>query len=466
MNCFHNILKIFKKTNGEITISLVTIIVTIVIILFISVAAISMIKTEDGTGILDKAQESKLKNAIATEKEKIETAMQSIIGVDYSGIINGTALEEELKNNMKENIEFVTIGTNNYITFNDSKRSYLVTEKGEIIELDNINFEVGKIMAENTPYTDLDGNIAIIPAGFCLVKGSAKVSDGLVISDVAYDDINNSKGGNQFVWIPVDGEILKYEKDTSTWREKSDKYNVYTDWNDEGINPTSVSQYKGFYVSRFEAGIPDGTLFSNNEDNNSYLTTGKNIGSYIPVSKKNARSWNLINQTNAKSASKRMYENSNSVTSGLIDSYAWDTITKWLSNSGKDVNNSKDWGNYIDSEYTYSGLSAKHIYKDSGWKIASLWENITLKKAGDGIEIPTGSSGRNFANNIYDFAGNMMEWTTEEGKHAGTTSTFAVLRGGSFYDEGSINPASYRDGSNREIYSAVDVGFRIVLYIK
>ena len=95
-----------------------------------------------------------------------------------------------------------------------------------------------------------------------------------------------------------------------------------------------------------------------------------------------------------------------------------------------------------------------------------MWENITLKKAGDGIEIPTGSSGRNFANNIYDFAGNMMEWTTEEGKHAGTTSTFAVLRGGSFYDEGSINPASYRDGSNREIYSAVDVGFRIVLYIK
>ena len=50
---------------------------------------------------------------------------------------------------------------------------------------------------------------AIIPVGFCVVKdieGDANtIERGLVISDVADDDLANSKKGNQFVWIPVEG---------------------------------------------------------------------------------------------------------------------------------------------------------------------------------------------------------------------------------------------------------------------
>ena len=43
----------------------------------------------------------------------------------------------------------------------------------------------------------------VIPSGFYYVSG--KPSTGLVISDKFEDDDNNSKGGNQFVWIPCDG---------------------------------------------------------------------------------------------------------------------------------------------------------------------------------------------------------------------------------------------------------------------
>ncbi len=45
---------------------------------------------------------------------------------------------------------------------------------------------------------------AAIPNGFYYVTG--KPSTGLVISDRYGDDDNNSKGGNQFVWVPCSGD--------------------------------------------------------------------------------------------------------------------------------------------------------------------------------------------------------------------------------------------------------------------
>lgn len=462
---YTNISKSNKKENGEITISMISIVITIAILILLAGVTITALDINGENGIISKAKESRLQSEIAGEKEKIQTAVQGIIGLSYIGKVEENALYNELTN-MNENVEVYTSGTTCYITFLDSQRIYLVTKDGEVLSAEGTGFDVGSIMTQNTPYTDPEGNTAIIPAGFCLVKGSVRISDGLVISDVANDDIMNSKGGNQFVWIPVDGENLKYEQDTTTGRDFSYKYYEYTDWKDDNGNLESVSKYKGFYVARFEAGIPEGTLFTNQENDTSYIVTGKNIGNYIPVSKKNTMSWNLINQENAKTVSEKMYANSISVTSSLIDSYAWDTITKWISNSGKNVTNSSDWGNYIDSEFSYSGLCAKHSYIDSKWEIAKQWENTDLIKSGEMTEILTGSSERNFANNIYDFAGNMWEWTTEYGSHGGPSSIYGVLRGGGFYTESNNTAVCQRDGLNRDIYSAVNVGFRVVLYLK
>ena len=98
--------------------------------------------------------------------------------------------------------------------------------------------------------------------------------------------------------------------------------------------------------------------------------------------------------------------------------------------------------------------------------MCNLKDSFALIKNGEMIEIPTGSSERNFSNNIYDFAGNMWEWTTENGKHGGPSSTYGVLRGGGFYTESNTTAVSQRDGLNRDIFSAVNVGFRVVLYLK
>ena len=46
------------------------------------------------------------------------------------------------------------------------------------------------------------------------------------------------------------------------------------------------------------------------------------------------------------------------------------------------------------------------------------------------------------------------------------TSTFAVLRGGSFHNNGSGNPVVYRLGYGTVEGMNVNIGFRTVLYIK
>ena len=66
---------------------------------------------------------------------------------------------------------------------------------------------------------------AVIPKGFYYVTGAP--STGVVISDKFGDDDNNSKGGNQFVWVPCEGKTAgNYEKT----RDKDNKYGIAANW--------------------------------------------------------------------------------------------------------------------------------------------------------------------------------------------------------------------------------------------
>ena len=63
---------------------------------------------------------------------------------------------------------------------------------------------------EEVDYRYIDG--VKIPDGFYYVAGNKE--EGIVISDIKNDDLDNSKGGNQFVWVPVDGlniELGRYK---------------------------------------------------------------------------------------------------------------------------------------------------------------------------------------------------------------------------------------------------------------
>ena len=380
------------------------------------------------------------------------------------------------------------------------------------------NAKVRMIIVEET--TNGGKVKAVIPSGFYYVTG--KPSTGLVISDKFDDDDNNSKGGNQFVWVPCNGGKATYQKHTyakanvndlsgSTEDEGNGKwrtyyYRNYSDWQDNGGDSTSVTKYGGFYIARYEAGVASNADFYANSDGAKYeVNDKKNNSEYIPVSKKNNQSWNYISQESAKAVSAKMYDKA-VVKSQLVDGYAWDTTVEWMSKSIDGIaNDSTAKGNYANNtgKVINNALYAIHrltIRNSDGAWIG--WSPNTTYKKGNVTtsaramtteernkytfknntyddstyryniytELATGSLKDANINNIYDMAGNMWEWTTETGKHdskATDATNYAVLRGGSFLNYGSNNPVSSRHG-NCTVSGSYDLnfGFRVVLYIQ
>ena len=423
--------KILKRKEKGIT--LIALVITIIVLLILAGVSIAMLTGENG--ILTQAQRAK------SETEKAQ--------------VNET--------NILKNLEDLVEGK--------------IDSNGCFTESSTIN---GEEPSSNNP---------TIPAGFKPINTDTSnwgdgtsapteesVNAGLVIEDGQ---------GNQFVWIPVDGINLKYEKHTYATETVDDTddsvfdtgngnwptyhYRNYSDWIDNGGNSGSVSKYGGFYIGRYEAGVPEDANFYAANDGDAYYNNltnpSKNVTTYIPVSKKDVQVWNYISQENALEVSSKMY-NSSSVESSLIDGYAWYTITQWLSNSNYNVTDSRSYGNYFGESFSFNGLYATHVYENNVWEIAANYsKGEHTKLAEERIETATGISERNKVKNIYDLAGNVWEWTTETGKHEGTDNIYAVNRGGSHVD--NINgPVSCRGGSGISSDIGFNIGFRVVLYLK
>ena len=367
-------------------------------------------------------------------------------------------------------------GENGILT--QAQRAKQETEKSSEDELRRLTALEASTNLENTTYKDENGQTAPIPAGFAVsqVEGENTIENGLVIID---------PNGNEFVWIPVDGVNLKYENhtyqnpeiddtetvvDTENGNWITQRYRKYSNWEDDGGNAESVAKYGGFYVARYEAGVPEDADFYASNDGDAYYTSittpSKNVTTYIPVSKQGVPVWNCISQENAKKVANEMYANSGSVTSGLIDGKAWDTITQWLDNSGYNVTDSRSWGNYYSVSFDYSGLYAAHAH-NAGWGLIlaqTYNKGSTIKNSDTYFETATGNSERNKANNIYDFAGNFFEWTTET--TAVDSNIYAVSRGGGM-DSGNAHAAACLrisgEVNNKNLWHNT---FRVVLYLK
>ena len=501
------------KTNENKGITLIALVVTIIVLLILAGVSINMLTGQNG--ILNRAVEAKKKSVDASDLEYLQTKAYEALTNYYASGSNETEKEYVLKS--LNNSGVVADANTGSITYNG--KTYDISdiigktseqqaiETQTVVKLKQITknnatgddialFETGKIRMIIEEESD-GTNRAVIPNGFYYVTGAP--STGLVVSDKFGDDDNNVKGGNQFVWVPCKGTVgVTYEKKSSTdnkfglassWSQYNSyqyDYNVYKDWTDYGGDLDSVNKYGGFYVARYEAGVPSNASFYANSDGAIYETEkDKDVlkNGYKPVSKKNNQAWNFVYQQTAKELSQKMYEGHTAVTSQLIDSYAWDTIADWLEKEAAGIrNNSTGYGNYRNSGIKFlDSLYAVHRYSNE-WIASQTYKKgsgttIGFTELATGVTALEGSSSQNRIKNIFDIAGNMWEWTTEVGNHSTTeellteeqanVASYTVCRGGSFYWNGSDAPISYRYGHHPvSTYCDILIGFRVVLYIQ
>ena len=421
-----------KETKG---ITLIALVITIVVLLILAGVVIATLNGNDN--IIKNAN-----TAVGKYNEKVN---------EEQGILD--TLEEKLKE----------------YTRGESSNSTTPGEPETPPPTPTPTVDSNGLAKENTTIKpDKNSNLQIvIPTGFApaiLQTGTTQSlpgQDGSVKNKMPVSQWNNitaediNKGivvvdadGNEFVWIP----ITDTSKFTRTAWTTAYGYNANGDWEtgtcttphplSEEISPTigwwedtntteytnmvtSVTNNKGFYVARYEA--------SANGDK--------------AQSKRGVTTWTNISQTDAITKSANY---NSTLHSHLMYGIEWDSILNWLnenatissSTNGQtkpmelaDIQtNSCSWGNYSNST-----------------------GNAATNKGSKQI---TGKSEYWKANNIYDLAGNVMEWTQEKW----STGTGRANRGGYYNFNGGYYPPALRNNLIASWTSDV-IGFRSSFYL-
>ena len=174
----------------------------------------------------------------------------------------------------------------------------------------------------------------------------------------------------------------------------------------------SVNKYGGFYIARYEAG-------SANPRTSSSGTTD------TVLSQANKHPYIYINQTDSITKAAEMNNGKTNVTAGLINGAAWDRTLNWILETNSNMNladinkDSTSWGNYDNSKFNFTGKYSTDNGKNFTDATAS-----TEKPENSTYLLGTGVTDYTNKNNIYDFAGNCWEWTTES-----DSSAYRVNRG-------------------------------------
>ena len=150
----------------------------------------------------------------------------------------------------------------------------------------------------------------------------------------------------------------------------------------------------------------------------------------------------------------------------------WDLVCKFLEVNTdltiSDINtSSSNWGNYKDVKIEKLSVGKYMIYDETSGKIEQNWksienDNYTKENTGDynKVLLSTGISNYMSKMNIYDFAGNTLEWTLEKSDNLQNP---CVCRGGGYYTKGNKYPASSKENFDIQRIGS-DYGFRSTFY--
>lgn len=346
----------------------------------------------------------------------------------------------------KKGITFnVSEGTNGELIIRAVER---VKNEIENLSRDKIDWSLlpsvsaGQYADELSVYTDKFGSKVPILPGWTVSKSKNENTvfgqgKSLVIYRIPKEDIAEINWGNPFehqgimksydqlVWCPTEFLPSNGTIDGVNFSEKFGRRKYRDDqFSDEQYHEeltselleqvASVIKYGGFYFTRY---------------NISRSTEGN------PQSIANEYPWTKVKFDLAKGLASSLIEENEIVKSHLVFGAEYDSILEWLiASKSKTIeeieNNSTEWGNYWNRD------NALRILLKIG--CVDAWE----------------------ANNIYDLAGNVDEWTQESLGNSRRTK-----RGGSCRDGGVNCPVSARtnrSASNESEYTS----FRAAIYIK
>ena len=388
------------------------------------------------------------------KKKVVSTVIGTVVAVAAITIVSLATIQMLGKNNILAN-------TNNNSDMTKPKA------------MDTSTWDTTKV----TVYTDpVSGKKVPIPVGYVVsqVTGETGIDTGLVIYEGTVPVTGTQIGvpgteawtasceRNQWVWVPVPDVSRIY--DTNTRKSKlysitqtgrsnysnsnyepgvlpnnRDNERYFSQYNMPGMTKKkllyeleteldetikSIEKYGGFYIGRYENGetktVKPVVKRMSSNPYASWYDTYVNLRTLVP---------------------------NENLKANIIWGCLWDETLQWFRESGaktdEDIYNSASWGNHKDSEnFTY--------YTNVAGSTGS-------KTKGSGKSIPTGSTERNKANNIYDMAGNQWEWTLE-----GYGNFNRRVRGGKY----SNNASGFSVGS-RGNYGPGDTGAsRAYFYIK
>ena len=389
------------------------------------------------------------------KKKVVSTVIGTVVAVAAITIVSLATIQMLGKNNILAN-------TNNNSDMTKPKA------------LDTSSWDTTKV----TVYTDpASGKKAPIPVGYVAsqVTGETGIDTGLVIYEGTVPVTGTQVGvpgteawdascnRNQWVWVPVPDVSRIYDTNTrksklysitstgrSTYNNSNyepgvlignvyDNERYFSQYNMPGMTKKkllyeleteldetikSIEKYGGFYIGRYENGetktVKPVVKRMSSNPYASWYDTYVNLRTLVP---------------------------NENLKANIIYGCLWDETLQWFRESGaktdEEIYNSATWGNHLDSEgFTY--------YTNVAGSTGS-------KTKGSGKSIPTGSTERNKANNIYDMAGNQWEWTLE-----GYGVYNRSLRGGNF----SIIASDYSVGSRYNNNPYYTDASRAYFYIK